>query len=549
VAVSIHLASDVPRGRRVAPSVDGMRAIRGGIIPYAPPAIGWTAAAVTLFAFGIYLRTLMPSTGFWDTGEAQTVPHTLSIFHPTGFPTYTLVGWLWSQLPIGSVAWRMNLLSAVSVALAAGLVVLITGHLLKERHRGLAAGAAAIAGAAFAFAAEPWEIALRADVHALHVLIAALIIWLLLVWAAAERAGAARAGRWLAGAALAFGLGMANHPLVGLMAPGIAVWIVSVRPDMWRRWRLVLVCAALLLLGLLGTYAYIPIRAAIHPEPPLFYARPDTLDRLRYLVFAEQFHNLFDEFNQPFYALSAKWVKAESVLQLQYWGPGWLFVAWGAATLAVRQLGAFLFLALIVAGNVLYSMNFRDGDIDRYYMTTVVATAPLLGVAVASVATAFARAGAEITRRTVGRVGRRRAASFAGGLLLLLMAILPAASLVSLYRTRDQSQNYDADRWVESVYAALPQGAVVMSWWSYSTPLWYHRWVLGERPDVTIVDERNILDDDYGSLFLAVRSFYPERPVYIVPPEWDYSRIVSRYETVTVQTYPGYTDLLRVEGL
>jgi hypothetical protein len=194
-------------------------------------------------------------------------------------------------------------------------------------------------------------------------------------------------------------------------------------------------------------------------------------------------------------------------------------------------------------------MNFRDGDIDRYYMTTVVATAPMLGVAVASVAAAFARAGAEITRRTMGRVGRRRAASFAGGALLLLMAVLPAASLVSLYRTRDQSQNYDADRWVESVYAALPRDAVVMSWWSYSTPLWYHRWVLGERPDVTIVDERNILDDDYGSLFLAVRSFYPERPVYIVPPEWDYSRIVTRYETVTVQTYPGYTDLLRVEGL
>jgi Protein of unknown function (DUF2723) len=549
VAVSIHRASDVPRGRRVARGINGLRAVGGGIIPYTPPAVGWAAAAVTLFAFGIYLRTMMPSTGFWDTGEAQTVPHTLSIFHPTGFPTYTLVGWLWSQLPFGSVAWRMNLLSAVSVALAAGLVVLITGHLVQERHRVVAAGSAAIAGGAFAFAAEPWAIALRADVHALHVLIAALIVWLLLVWAAAERAGARRAGWWLAGAALAFGIGLGNHPLTGLMAFGIAVWIVTVRPDMWRRWRLALACAALLLLGVLGTYAYIPIRAAIDPEPPLFYARPDTLDRLRYLVFAEQFHNLFDEFNRPFSAFGAKWVKTESVLQLQYWGPGWLFVAWGAATLAVRRLGAFVLLGLIAAGNVLYSMNFRDGDIDRYYLTTVVATAPLLGVAVASVATAFARAGAEITRRTMGRIGRRRVAALAGGIVLLLAAALPAASLASLYRTRDQSTNYDADRWVESVFAALPRNAVVMSWWSYSTPLWYHRWVLGERPDVTIIDERNILDDGYATLWLAVRSFYPERAVYIVPPEWDYRRIVTRYDTVTVQTYPGYTDLLRVEGL
>ena len=54
---------------------------------------------------------MLPSTGFWDTGEAQTVPPTLSIFHPTGFPTYEILGWLWTPLPIGEVAWRMNLLS------------------------------------------------------------------------------------------------------------------------------------------------------------------------------------------------------------------------------------------------------------------------------------------------------------------------------------------------------------------------------------------------------------------------------------------------------
>ncbi len=47
-------------------------------------------------------------------GRGADRPPTLSIFHPTGFPTYTMLGWLWSQLPIGEVAWRMNLLSAVS---------------------------------------------------------------------------------------------------------------------------------------------------------------------------------------------------------------------------------------------------------------------------------------------------------------------------------------------------------------------------------------------------------------------------------------------------
>ncbi|TMB48670.1 MAG: DUF2723 domain-containing protein [Chloroflexi bacterium] len=129
--------------------------------------LSWTAAAVSVVAFGIFLRTMLPSTGFWDTAEAQTVPHTLSIFHPTGFPTYAMLGWLWSQIPLGDVAWRMNVLSGICIALSAGLVVLITGHLIDERHPGLRATAAAIAGGVFAVAEETWAIAVRADVHAL----------------------------------------------------------------------------------------------------------------------------------------------------------------------------------------------------------------------------------------------------------------------------------------------------------------------------------------------------------------------------------------------
>src|SRR5688500_17352625 len=157
---------------------------------------------------------MLPSTFFWDTGEAQTVPATLSIFHPTGFPLYAMLGWLWSQLPVGEVAWRMNLLSGVSVSLASGLVVLIAGQLIEEANRLLRASAAGSAGAAFAFAAEPWENATRADIHAINVFFVALITWLLLAWGSAERAGSRHAGRWLVGAAAAFGLGIAAHPLV-----------------------------------------------------------------------------------------------------------------------------------------------------------------------------------------------------------------------------------------------------------------------------------------------------------------------------------------------
>jgi hypothetical protein len=44
----------------------------------------------------------------------------------------------------------------------------------------------------------------------------------------------------------------------------------------------------------------------------------------------------------------------------------------------------------------------------------------------------------------------------------------------------------------------IQQGAVVVSWWSTSTPLWYAQKVEGLRPDIDIIDDRTMLDRDLG---------------------------------------------------
>lgn len=520
-----------------------------GVLPYTDNAVLFAAAVVTLAALGIYVRTMLPSTGFWDTGEAQTVPPTLSIFHPTGFPAYELLGWLWTRIPVGEVAWRMNLLSTVLVAVSAGLVTLATAHLLPLRGRALRAAAAGIAGAAFAFASEPWENATRADVHAASIFSVTLLLWLLLVWRTAERSGSPRAGAWLVAASATFGIGLAVHPLIGLFAFGIVVWLVAVDPGIWRRWRLILACASVLAVSVLGPYGFLWLRAISDPEPPLFYARPDTLERFRYLVFAEQFSGLFRDFRQPLSDLAEKWADAERVLSAQFPAPGWLLVAVGAATVASRSLPTFAALLLFVVGNVLYSMNFRDGDIDRYYMPTIATLAPLLGVAVEAIAVSAGRAATSAGRRLLDSgPARRHAGAAVMALVVGLAAILPAASLVTNYDGHDQSGNRDADRWVASVHELLPPNAVLVSWWSYSTPLWHHRWVRGERPDITIIDERDIIDDRYRTMNSAIRAHYGRRPVYVVLPDWERRAVTARWELSTVATLPGFSRVLRVEG-
>ena len=54
-----------------------------------------------------------------DSGELVAAVHTLGIPHPSGYPLYVLLGKLFSMaLPIGSIAFRMSLFSAVCAAAA-----------------------------------------------------------------------------------------------------------------------------------------------------------------------------------------------------------------------------------------------------------------------------------------------------------------------------------------------------------------------------------------------------------------------------------------------
>ena len=75
------------------------------------------AAGLFLGSLVLYIRTLAPSLLFGDSAEFQTIAHTLGIGHPTGYPVYVLLARLFTLLPIGEVAYRVNLFSAFCAAL------------------------------------------------------------------------------------------------------------------------------------------------------------------------------------------------------------------------------------------------------------------------------------------------------------------------------------------------------------------------------------------------------------------------------------------------
>ena len=88
--------------------------------------------------------------------------------------------------------------------------------------------------------------------------------------------------------------------------------------------------------------------------------------------------------------------------------------------------------------------------------------------------------------------------------------------------------------WIDATLAALEPNAVVISWWSFSTPLWYARDVEGRRPDITIIDDRTSLDENLGDVPDVIDAYLGKRPVYVIRLQADMATLAERYELLPV---------------
>ncbi len=134
---------------------------------------------------------MMPGVGFWDTAELQTVAPVLGTAHPTGFPTYVLLGWVANVLltPFGDPAFRMNLFAGLCVAVAAAVTV----DLVRALTRSVVLGV--MAGLGLAFTGIVWKIGTHAEAHALHLALVAILFRLLVAWEDGPPGPDARRGR------------------------------------------------------------------------------------------------------------------------------------------------------------------------------------------------------------------------------------------------------------------------------------------------------------------------------------------------------------------
>jgi|GEM_PF-2403441 len=419
-------------------------------------------ALVAALGLGLYVKTLAPTVEASDISEYQFVLSKLGLAHPTGYPLYVMLGHLWSYLPIGSVAYRLNLFSAVLAA--ATLCVLYLSLRRLTHYRGLALGLTLF----FAVTPTFWSQALIAGTYILHALLFTLLLYAVIRYLQGELR--------LEWVLLIYGIGLTHHRTMILVAPALVYVIVSRRPENLnlRSGVKLLACG----LAPLLLYLYLPVRGAQLNAPELTTI-PGLSDYLlgkvfAYLLFQKGWAGLPGQIAQWW-----AWLLREFTLL------GLLLAGIGLSIAFYCRRSLALFTLLTYLGFVAFNWNYYIGNIWVYYIATYI----LLVV--------WIMIGLDTGFQWVERWMSHPPQLAAGAKGLAVVALLGSVAWrsVALYPTLDLSQDYFYENlWLDALSLPLEPGSTVLANWDAHTPLVYYQRVEARRPDLraTITTDDNL---------------------------------------------------------
>ena len=544
-ATSVEVSAQERRPRKGASA-----AAPGAELDYRPSYVAAAVAAALVFV--LYLVTLAPSTAMWDASEYIAAAYTLGLPHPPGNPFFVLIGRVFTLLPIApNIAMRVNILAALSSAVAAGMWFLITERVLvswlAERWQRIVGGSLAVLISATAFTV--WnQSVVNEKVYTVSLAFFAIVAWLTVRWC--DDPDHPRADRLLVLIGFLLGLGYANHPAGFLPLPAVGLAVLIRKPSVLLRWRLLLAIAGAAFLGV-TPFATQPIRAA--HNPPINEGEPTACrEGLGFsCTFSEGTWTAFKyNFDRGQYA-KPPLVERQAPFGAQI-GMWWLYFKWQwdrdahDESSALQSVLAALFLVLGLFGGyvhwrrdkqsfwffgplmatltlaLIYYLNFKYGasqspelgesvqrevrDRDYFYIWSYSAWGVWAALGLVfiweSIASLFGADQVRLGRETV-EAPRRRSWLLASPILAL--AMVPLFTNWSEASRAGHTDTADFAR--DLLNSVEPYGILVTVGDNDTFPLWYAQEVEGVRRDV-IVANTSLLNTDWYTRQLIRRPIH-----------------------------------------
>jgi hypothetical protein len=443
----------------------------------------WGVLAV-IIPFSVYLLTLAPSVTFFDSGEFITAIYSLGSAHSPGYPTFINYAKLFTYLPFGSIAFRVNIATAFSAALACYAVYLLVTSLLEREDladdadfsRFCKKMTALSAALTFAFSARLWLQSNHDKPYPLVAFLAAIIFYLLFLWREHYRQGEERPAYVYLGAFLC-GMTFGAHQTIVLLLPAYAFLILSLDWRLIMRIKEIILASAFAFLGF-SIHLHLPIRATRNPL--LNWGAPDSYGQFMWHLLRKGYPA-----EKPVRGWDLFWAQLNAFNiphEFTYVGLCILLVGLIAffkkrrdEVLAYLIGLLFFFLVIIGVFNTPGDMIFLT---EEFFTPLYLLSSVFIGLGLFYALKKTAR---DVTLKHTGKLPIKLLAGF-------ILIALPVTVCALHYGENDQHENYVAYDYASNSLRSLPQDAVLYTWGdSGAFPLWYLQGVEKMRQDLDLL--------------------------------------------------------------
>lgn len=427
----------------------------------------------------LYLSSIAPDITWMhdgvDGGDLASAAATNGVAHPSGYPTYLLIASLIQKAPVGTLAFRTNLLSLIAIQATTIVTYLLTQKSIAGPPTFQKRAAGGIAALALGVSPAIWGNALVTEVYALHIFFISTI--LLLSFSPASKGNGS-----LSWAPTITGLSLGNHLTSIFMAP-VLLWESSLKGFVLH-WKEKLAIAALIATTAAAMYSTLLIRA--NTGSPVNWGAPADLPSLWWLVSGQlyQYHLIPADLSTTISRLPA-WGR---LLVDQF---GFSFLALGLVGLlwARPSRAAILGISLwIFISNTLFAVVYSAPDSYQYLLPAYLCVSLWISWGI---------------YKLFSLLERRRTLQF---LAMLSLVILLGLRTYQLFP--EQTARYDQSAAVfgQQILDEAPRDAVILTDDDHETfTLWYFHFALHQRQDLIILSEGLM---SYGWYQATIRDYY-----------------------------------------
>jgi hypothetical protein len=458
--------------------------------------IGLILALVFLF---IYSLTLSPSVNFIDSGELASACCTLGIAHATGYPLFTILGFLVSKLPVfGNEIYRLNFLSAIYCSIGLfflfKLFVLMNQYPEKMKKTGkeeknkntkqkkqpenirisvsIIIIAAIFSVFCLGLSGNYWEQSTQIEVYPLHCMFLSILLYLFTknIYSEKQKPKTSISLKnekgWLI-FGLFLGLAFTNHMTTIFILPGFFYLYFATYGFNKNSYKRIALMFIPFFIGL-AVYLYFPIRAS--QNPVINWGNPQTFEYFKWQLTGKQYQ---------------VWVfssMAEAMKQLKYFintiPKDFVFLPllsgiFGLIFLFRNIRKIFYFTSILFLTCTLLAINYSIYDIDSYFLLSYFIIALWSGFGILYLYNYI-----KIKTRKFNEK-------------YLYFALLLPLLLLTNYKDVDESRNYLVHDYTMNVLNSIEPNGIVISfqWDNWVSASYYFQKVKNIRKDVVIIDK------------------------------------------------------------